>query len=171
MAKPATGGVPAEITMDQEYLVGVISDTHGLLRPEALLALEGCKLVVHAGDIGSPDILPSLTRLARVEAVRGNVDIEPWARQISETAVVEVEGRSLYVLHDVKQLDLDPRAAGFDAVISGHSHIPANEMRDGVLYFNPGSAGPKRFRLPVSVGRLWIGCNGIRAEIVLLDTG
>ena len=157
--------------MDQEYLVGVISDTHGLLRPEALLALEGCKLVVHAGDIGSPDILPSLTRLARVEAVRGNVDIEPWARQISETAVVEVEGRSLYVLHDVKQLDLDPRAAGFDAVISGHSHIPANEMRDGVLYFNPGSAGPKRFRLPVSVGRLWIGCNGIRAEIVLLDTG
>ena len=171
MAKPATGGVPAEITMDQEYLVGVISDTHGLLRPEALLALEGCKLVVHAGDIGSPDILPSLTRLARVEAVRGNVDIEPWARQISETAVVEVEGRSLYVLHDVKQLDLDPRAAGFDAVISGHSHIPANEMRNGVLYFNPGSAGPKRFRLPVSVGRLWIGCNGIRAEIVLLDTG
>jgi putative phosphoesterase len=157
--------------MDQEYLVGVISDTHGLLRPEALLALEGCKLVVHAGDIGSPDILPSLTRLARVEAVRGNVDIEPWARQISETAVVEVEGRSLYVLHDVKQLDLDPRAAGFDAVISGHSHIPANEMRNGVLYFNPGSAGPKRFRLPVSVGRLWIGCNGIRAEIVLLDTG
>jgi putative phosphoesterase len=151
-----------------EFLVGVISDTHGLLRPQALEALAGSQLVIHAGDIGSPDILPGLARLARVEAVRGNVDTEDWARAIPETAVVEVHGRTLYVLHDVKQLDLDPRAAGFAAVISGHSHVATNEMRKGVLNFNPGSAGPKRFRLPVSVGRLWIGSKGIRAEIVSL---
>jgi len=150
-------------------LIGVISDTHGLLRPEALEALAGAKLLIHAGDIGSPDILPALARLAPVEAVRGNVDTEAWARSIPETAVVEIQGRTLYVLHDLKQLDLDPRAAGFDAVISGHSHVPANEMRNGVLYFNPGSAGPRRFRLPVSVGRLWVGSAGIRAEVVVLN--
>jgi putative phosphoesterase len=152
-----------------EYLVGVISDTHGLLRPQALEALVGSQLVVHAGDIGSPDILPTLARLAPTEAVRGNVDTEDWARAIPETIVVEFQGRSLYILHDVKQLDLDPRAAGFAAVISGHSHVPAKERRNGVLYFNPGSAGPKRFRLPVSVGRLWISSKGIRAELVMLD--
>jgi len=155
--------------VDAELLIGVISDTHGLLRPEALEALAGAKLLIHAGDIGSPDILPALARLAPVEAVRGNVDTEAWARSIPETAVVEIQGRTLYVLHDLKQLDLDPRAAGFDAVISGHSHVPANEMRNGVLYFNPGSAGPRRFRLPVSVGRLWVGSAGIRAEVVVLN--
>jgi uncharacterized protein len=154
-----------------EFLVGVISDTHGLLRPQALEALAGAQLVIHAGDIGSPDILPSLARLARVEAVRGNVDTEAWALAIPETAVVETQGRSIYVLHDLKQFDLDPRAAGFAAVISGHSHVPANEVRDGVLYFNPGSAGPRRFRLPVSVGRLWLNSQGIRAEIVVLEAG
>jgi len=157
--------------VDAELLIGVISDTHGLLRPEALEALAGAKLLIHAGDIGSPDILPALARLAPVEAVRGNVDIEAWARSIPETTVVEIQGRSLYVLHDLKQLDLDPRAAGFDAVISGHSHVPANEMRNGVLYFNPGSAGPRRFRLPVSVGRLWVSSTGIRVEIVMLAKG
>jgi uncharacterized protein len=157
--------------VDREFLVGVISDTHGLLRPEALRALEGSKLVVHAGDIGSPDILRSLQRLAPVEAVRGNVDIEPWARAIPGTRIVDVQGRSLYVLHNLKHVELDPGAAGFDAVISGHSHVPANDMRNGVLYFNPGSAGPKRFRLPVSVGRLWVGSREIRGEIVILDTG
>jgi putative phosphoesterase len=152
-----------------DFLVGVISDTHGLLRPQALEALAGSQLVVHAGDIGSPDILPTLARLAPIGAVRGNVDTEDWARAIPETTVVEVQGRSFYVLHDVKQLDLNAGAAGFDAVISGHSHVSANEVRNGVLFFNPGSAGPKRFRLPVSVGRLWIGSKGIRAEIVMLD--
>jgi len=152
-------------------LVGVISDTHGLLRPQALEALAGAQLVVHAGDIGSPDILPGLARLAPVEAVRGNVDIEAWARSIPETTVVEIQGRTLYVLHDLKQLDLDPRAAGFDAVISGHSHVSTNEVRNGVLHFNPGSAGPKRFRLPISVGRLWVGATGIRGEIVMLAEG
>lgn len=154
--------------MSAEYLVGVISDTHGLLRPQALEALAGSQLIIHAGDVGSPDILPSLARLARVEAVRGNVDTDAWALDLPETAVVEVEGRSLYVLHDVKQLDLAPAAAGFAAVISGHSHVPMSEMRNGVLYFNPGSAGPKRFSLPISVGRLWLSPEGVRAEIVEL---
>lgn len=154
-----------------ELLIGVVSDTHGLLRPEALEALAGAKLLIHAGDIGSPDILPALARLAPVEGVRGNVDTEAWARAIPETTVVEIQGRTLYVLHDLKQLDLDPRAAGFDAVISGHSHVPANEMRNGVLYFNPGSAGPRRFRLPVSVGRLWVSSAGIRGETVMLAGG
>jgi len=152
-----------------EFLVGVISDTHGLLRPQALEALAGAQLVIHAGDIGNPDILPALARLAPVEAVRGNVDTDGWARALPETNVVEVEGRTLYLLHDLKQLDLDAVAAGFAAVISGHSHVPANEVRGGVLYFNPGSAGPRRFRLPVSVGRLWLSSQGIRAEIVSLE--
>ena len=154
--------------MNPELLVGVISDTHGLLRPQAVEALAGSQLVIHAGDVGSPEILSSLARLARVEAVRGNVDTEAWARAIPEATVVQVQGRTLYVLHDLKQLDLDPRAAGFDAVISGHSHVPTNELRNGVLHFNPGSAGPKRFRLPVSVGRLWVTSAGIRGEIVML---
>jgi uncharacterized protein len=154
--------------VNAEFLVGVISDTHGLLRPQALAALAGAQLIIHAGDVGSPDILPSLSRLARVEAVRGNVDIDSWALALPETTVVEVEGRSLYVLHDVKQLDLEPRAAGFTAVISGHSHSPASETRNGVLFFNPGSAGPQRFNLPISVGRLWLSSQGIRAEIVEL---
>jgi len=153
-----------------EFLVGVISDTHGLLRPQAVEALARSQLVIHAGDIGSPDILPSLATVAPVEAVRGNVDTDGWARTLPETSVVEVQGRLLYVLHDLKQLDLDARAAGFAAVISGHSHIPTNEVRDGVLYFNPGSAGPRRFRLPVSVGRLWLSSQGIRAEILMLAT-
>jgi len=154
--------------VNPELLVGVISDTHGLLRPQAVEALAGSQLVIHAGDVGSPEILSSLARLARVEAVRGNVDTEAWARAIPEATVVQVQGRTLYVLHDLKQLDLDPRAAGFDAVISGHSHVPTNELRNGVLHFNPGSAGPKRFRLPVSVGRLWVTSAGIRGEIVML---
>jgi uncharacterized protein len=155
--------------MHQEFLIGVISDTHGLLRPQALEALAGCRLLIHAGDIGSAEILAALTRLAPVAAIRGNGDTDSWARALPETRVVEVEGRSLYVLHDLKQLDLDPRAAGFDAVISGHSHVPSSEVRGGVLYFNPGSAGPRRFRLPVSIGLLGLGQQGIRAEIVTLE--
>jgi hypothetical protein len=149
----------------------VISDTHGLLRAEALEALAGSQLIIHAGDIGSPDILTRLSAIAPVEAVRGNVDTQPWAREIPETKVVEVQGRLLYVLHDRKQLDLDPRAAGFAAVISGHSHVPKNETVKGVLYFNPGSAGPLRFRLPVTVGRLGVGANALKAEIVVLQAG
>src|SRR5467141_1295048 len=125
--------------------IGVISDTHGLVRPEALRALAGADLIVHAGDVGAPEVL---------DAVRGNNDRGRWARALAETEVVERGGRAIYVLHDLHELDLDPRAAGFDAVITGHSHQPQIERRDGVLYLNPGSAGPRRFRLPVSVARL-----------------
>ena len=149
-------------------LVGVISDTHGLLRPEAVAALRGSDLVIHAGDVGDPEILEELARIAPVRAIRGNIDTQPWARSLSETEVVEIEGRLIYVLHDVHELDLNPRAAGFVAVISGHSHKPLAEKRDGVLYFNPGSAGPRRFSLPISVGLLRITKGELHPEVIEL---
>jgi uncharacterized protein len=149
--------------------IGVISDTHGLLRPQAVAALEGSPLIIHAGDVGSPEILGELRRIAPVFAVRGNVDKGPWAMQLPETEIVQVEDRLLYVLHDLGALDLDPRTAGFRAVITGHSHQPTIETRDGVLYFNPGSAGPRRFHLPVSVGRLTVSGGELQAEIINLD--
>jgi putative phosphoesterase len=148
--------------------IGVISDTHGLLRPEALTALAGVAHIVHAGDIGGPAVLEHLARLAPVTAVRGNNDRDPWAAALPETAIVELGGVRLYVLHDRKQLALDPRAAGLAAVIAGHSHQPRQERRDGVLYFNPGSAGPRRFRLPVSVGRLTIAGGAVRGRLIEL---
>lgn len=151
------------------HTVGVISDTHGLVRPEALAALAGVERIVHAGDIGSPDVLAALGRVAPVTAVRGNNDRGPWASDIPETEVVEVGGRSLYVLHDLHELDLEPRAAGFAAVISGHSHQPRLEERDGVLYLNPGSAGPRRFRLPISLARLTIGGRRLQARLIELE--
>ncbi len=157
--------------MAHAALVGVISDTHGLLRPEALAALAGVEHIVHAGDIGDPAVLQALAAIAPVTAVRGNNDHGPWAQAIPETAVLEVAGRHLYILHDLHLLDLDPRAAGMAAVIAGHSHRPASEVRDGVLYFNPGSAGPRRFKLPIAVGRLHIDAQGIRDEIVTLTVG
>ena len=147
-------------------IVGVISDTHGLLRPEAVELLRGSEHIIHAGDIGSPEIIPVLKKIAPVTAIRGNVDTQPWARRFPETEVVELEGLHIYVIHDVNALDLNPRAARFAAVISGHSHQPKQEMKDGVLYFNPGSAGPRRFKLPVSVGRLKIEGGRVRAEIL-----
>ena len=149
--------------------VGVISDTHGLLRPEAVAALAGVDCIIHAGDIGGRDVLEGLGRVAPVTAVRGNNDREAWARDIAETEVVEVGGVSLYVLHDVHALDLDPRAAGFAAVIAGHSHRPGQEARDGVLYFNPGSAGPRRFRLPISLGRLTIEDGRVAGALLTLE--
>ncbi len=130
----------------------MISDTHGLLRPPAVAALSGCELIVHAGDIGSPGILGELRRVAPVVAVRGNVDVEGWARDLPETAVAEVGAVRLYVLHDLGRLDLDPVAAGFGAVISGHSHIAAIAQRHGVLFVNPGRAGPRRGARPGGVG-------------------
>jgi putative phosphoesterase len=147
----------------------VISDTHGLVRPEALAALAGVEHIVHAGDIGAPAVLQALARIAPVTAVRGNNDREAWAAGIPETEVVEIGGAALYVLHDVHDLDLDPRAAGFAAVIAGHSHQPRQEDRDGVLFFNPGSAGPRRFRLPVSVGRLTIERGRVAPALLTLD--
>jgi putative phosphoesterase len=150
-------------------LIGVISDTHGLLRPEAVEALRSSDLIVHAGDIGNPSILDELAKLAPVRAIRGNIDTEAWSRKLPETDVVEIGDVSIYVLHNVHDLDLNPRAAGFAAVISGHSHKPSSEVRDGVLYLNPGSAGPRRFSLPISVGRLRLRGGKIVPEVVELQ--
>ena len=140
-----------------------------MLRPEALKALRGSQQIIHGGDVGDPEILDQLATIAPVTAVRGNVDKAAWARKLPETEVVEVGGICIYVLHDLAQLDLKPEAAGFKAVIYGHSHVPKQEMRDGVLYFNPGSAGPRRFKLPVCVGRLIVDGKRVRGEIVPLQ--
>lgn len=148
--------------------LAVIADTHGLLRPEAVAALRGADAIVHAGDIGSPDIVPALAEIAPVTAVRGNNDRGVWAESLPDDAIVEIAGVRVYVRHDVKTLDLDPRARGFAAVLAGHSHQPRAEERDGVLFFNPGSAGPRRFRLPVTVGRLTISDRRIRPAIIPL---
>jgi putative phosphoesterase len=147
----------------------VISDTHGLLRPEAQAALAGCELIVHAGDVGDPAILDRLREIAPVVAVRGNVDGGAWARALPVTETVEVSGITIHVLHDRNQLDLVPAAAGVRLVVYGHSHTPLIEDDAGVLFLNPGSAGPRRFRLPVSVARVSIDQGTISAEIIELD--
>jgi putative phosphoesterase len=149
-------------------MLGVISDTHGLLRPEAAETLRGSDRILHAGDVGDPEILDALARIAPVTAVRGNVDTESWATKLPGTDVVEVGGVSIYLLHDLGQLDLKPEAAGFRVVVYGHSHLPRMEEKNGVLYFNPGSAGPRRFQLPVSVGRLQIECGKVEGELTEL---
>jgi putative phosphoesterase len=151
------------------YHVGLISDTHGLLRPQAIEALRGNDFIIHAGDVGDPDILRQLTAIAPVTAVRGNVDTEPWARVLPQTAVLAVGEALIYVVHDILDLDVDPAAAGFHAVVSGHSHRPAEEVRGGVLYINPGSAGPRRFKLPISVGELFVTGTRLRARLFELD--
>jgi len=148
--------------------IGVISDTHGLLRPEAVVALDGSERIIHAGDVGAPEILDELASIAPVTAVRGNVDKGVWARRLAESEVVEVGKISIYILHDLARLDLKPEAAGFGVVVYGHSHVPKQEIRNGALYFNPGSAGPRRFKLPVTVGRLVVSNDEVRAEIVPL---
>lgn len=147
--------------------VGVISDTHGLLRPEAVAALQGSELIIHAGDIGSREVLDELAKIAPVFAVRGNNDRDEWAHALPLTDVVEVGDRLVYLLHDIADLDIDPAAAGMAAVITGHSHKPVAETRDGVLFLNPGSAGPRRFKLPITVARLEVGAR-IESEIVHL---
>jgi uncharacterized protein len=154
---------------EKPMTLGVISDTHGLLRPEAVEALRGCDRILHAGDVGASEILKALAQIAAVTAIRGNVDTDSWARSLPETEVVEVGGVSIYMLHNLGQLDLKPEAAGFRVVIYGHSHQPKMEERKGVLYFNPGSAGPRRFRLPVSLGKLTIAAGKVQAELVELD--
>jgi uncharacterized protein len=150
--------------------IGVISDTHGLLRPQALRALEGSDLIIHAGDVGDPEILERLKTIAPVFAVRGNVDTDTWALALPETEVIETDTATIYVLHDVHALDLDPVAAGFHIVVSGHSHKPARSERGGVLFLNPGSAGPRRFDLPVTIARVEISQTPCRVTFInLLD--
>jgi uncharacterized protein len=149
--------------------IGVISDTHGLVRPEAVSALMGSELIIHAGDIGEPAVLEALRKLAPVVAVRGNVDNEPWTGILPRVGTVEIEGASIYVLHNIQDLDLDPAAAGFQAVVCGHSHRPAIHTHAGVVYFNPGSAGPRRFNLHASVGLLYVTGGVIEPHVVSLD--
>ncbi len=151
--------------------VGVIADTHGVLRPEALTALRGVSLIVHAGDIGGPEVVAGLEAVAPVLAIRGNVDRGAWAQAYTATRVIECGAARLYVLHDLGALEMDPAAAGWAAVISGHSHQPKLEWRGGVLYLNPGSAGPRRFRLPVSLARLRVTGTAVEAELVELNVG
>ena len=140
--------------MGDVTIIGLISDTHGLMRRAALDALQGSDLIIHAGDVGSPEIIEELRAIAPVEAVRGNVDHGDWASLLPTTAVVEAHSARMYVLHDIQELDLDPLSAGFHIVVSGHTHKPGQVERSGVLYINPGSAGPRRFQLPIAVARL-----------------
>lgn len=149
-------------------LLGIISDTHGLLRPEALQVLRDVKLIIHAGDVGAAEILTQLKGIAPVFAVRGNVDTQAWARELPETTVVEAAGVSLYVLHNLQSLDLKPGVSSFQAVISGHTHQPEQHEQGGVLYLNPGSAGPRRFHLPLTVALLDLARKPLRARIVPL---
>jgi hypothetical protein len=150
----------------RSFSVGLISDTHGLLRPEALRALRGSRYIVHAGDIGDPAILEALARLAPVTAVRGNNDRGPWAATLPNTAVLEADRVRIFVLHDLRTLAVDPASEGFRAVVAGHSHKPAELRREGVLYVNPGSAGPRRFKLPISVGKLVVRPSGIDCRLI-----
>jgi len=149
--------------------VGAISDTHGLLRPEAVEALRGSDLIIHAGDVGKPEILDALRELAPVYAVRRNVDRGEWANRLLLTEIVEVTQSLFYILHDLSEFDLEPSAAGFAAVISGHSHQPYIREENGVLYLNPGSAGPRRFRLPVSVAEILLAEGRLEARLIELD--
>ena len=148
--------------------IGVISDTHGLVRAEALAFLEGSELILHAGDIGGANILDALEQIAPVRAVRGNVDKGTWANALPLDDVVEVNGKYLYMIHNIDELDLDP-AGQFDAVVFGHSHQPHNQHNQGVLYFNPGSAGPRRFSLPITVGRIILDAGALKGEVVELE--
>jgi putative phosphoesterase len=152
-----------------EIQVGLISDTHGLLRPEAITALRGSDFIVHAGDIGDLNILDRLCEIAPTTAVRGNNDKGDWALRVPETEVLDVGTILIYVLHDVAELDLDPMTAGFHVVVAGHSHRPSIEWRDNVLFINPGSAGPRRFKLPVSVAALAISGQAISPRLIELN--
>jgi len=144
----------------------VISDTHGLLRPEAVTAIQGSELIIHAGDVGKPEVLTALRETAAVVAVRGNVDRGPWSEALPQRAVVDAHHARILVLHDLKELDLDPATAGFQIVVTGHTHKPASFKRAGVLFLNPGAAGPRRFNLPVTVATLNLGRNPCDVRIV-----
>ena len=157
--------------MEDAAIVGLISDTHGLMRPEALAALEGCDLIIHAGDVGKPEIIEQLRSVAPVVSVRGNIDKGAWASQLPLTAVAEARSAQIYVLHDLQQLDLDPAAAKFHIVVSGHSHKAGRAERAGVMYLNPGSAGPRRFQLPITIARLDLRQSPWRVEFIDLPDG
>lgn len=148
--------------------IGLISDTHGLLRPQAMRELTGARLICHAGDVGKPEVIASLEEIAPVIAVRGNNDRGAWAKKLPASAVTEIAKIRIYLLHDLKGLSVDPVRRGFRVVVSGHSHRPSIAEKDGVLFVNPGSAGPRRFALPVTVARLSVGTGGVRATIVRL---
>jgi len=152
--------------MTTKKLIGIISDTHGLVRPQALAALKDVDMILHAGDIGSQDVLDTLNEIAPVIAVRGNNDKADWARSLPDWEVVEVGNISIYMLHDVKEIDISPSGAGFQVVVSGHSHRPAVAEQRGVLYVNPGSAGPRRFKLPVSLAHLHVAGEKVYAKII-----
>lgn len=151
--------------------IGLISDTHGLLREEALQALRGSDLIIHAGDVGNPRILEALATIAPVTAVRGNVDTAEWAKSLPDTVVAEAAGVNIFVLHNANALELDPKAAGFHIVVSGHSHKPSRSERNGVLYINPGSAGPRRFTLPITLAKLDLGATPWKVVFVDLEKG
>ncbi len=150
-------------------LVGLISDTHGLLRPQAVAALRGVDLIIHAGDIGKPEVLDSLRTIAPLVAIKGNVDRDGWAKSIPEIKALKIGDTSVYLIHNVNEIDFDPASRGYQVVISGHSHKPSVTSRDGVLFVNPGSAGPRRFKLPVAVGKLRIDGGEVKAEIICLE--
>jgi putative phosphoesterase len=159
----STGKIPQKI--------GLISDTHGLLRDEALLALRGSDLIIHAGDVGDSKILEALAELAPTVAVRGNADTAAWAKSLPETVVAEAGSTHIYVLHDLKTLDLNPKMAGFHIVVSGHSHKPGRSEQNGVVYVNPGSAGPRRFNLPITIARLDLSVTPCSVEFIELEKG
>ena len=151
------------------YKIGIISDTHGLLRPEVIHEFKDVDMIIHAGDIGSNDVLESLESVANVYCVRGNTDNGELAAYLPKTEVIEVGNLYLYLIHDINELDLNPAAAGFNAVVFGHSHIPKIRVKDGVHFFNPGSAGPKRFKMPTSAGILYISDESINGVLINLD--
>jgi len=150
------------------FRIGIISDTHGLLRPEAERRLAGVDHIVHAGDIGGPEIVDALRKIAPVTAIRGNVDTGEWAREYADTELVHFAGKSIYILHDLNTLHIDPRA-DTDVIVSGHSHVPKIQRIDGILYLNPGSAGPRRFALPITLATIDVTPDGLRPEIHDLD--
>ena len=154
---------------EQTLRVGVISDTHGLLRPEALAAMQGSNVIIHAGDVGKPEILEALESIAPTHTVRGNVDYDPWTERLPTTAAVEVGGASIFVVHNIEDLNIEPSTAGFGMVVYGHSHKPAIEEEDDVVYLNPGSAGRRRFSLPVSVAHITVTGSEMKAVIQVLE--
>lgn len=149
--------------------IGVISDTHSLLRPQAIEALQGAELILHAGDIGSIEVIDRLKDVAPVVAVRGNIDKDAWAKQFPLTALATIEGLRIYVLHNIQEINLDPASSGYDIVVSGHSHKASIQNKSGVLYLNPGSAGKRRFKLPITLAKIEVSTNGVVAQIIELN--